>query len=229
MTIDRLFGLAGRKALIIGTTPIGNATAALFEEAGATAEVRDVHADEAAMAEVVGGFTERHGSLDVLVYATTRIGTYALPQTSMAQWDAIHDSNLKGAFLALRETIPVMQRQGGGVIVAVSTMGSVHPVLKGNGAYGASKGGLNALVRAAALDHVGDGIRINTVLPGAVPVGPAPDDMQSMGGPAMEAGRLKLGIGSAEDVAAAILFLASPAGRFITGQALALDGGFLIS
>ena len=221
--------MPGQKALIIGATPIGEAAGALLREAGAEAEVIDVAADETAMAEAFAGFLSRHGRIDVLVYAVTRIGTYALPTMTLAQWDAIHDANLRGAFLALRQAIPAMQQQGSGAIVAVSTMGSVHPVLKGNGAYGASKAGLNGLVRAAALDHAGDGIRINAVLPGAVPVGDPPADMERLGGPATEPGRLMLGVGSAEDIAAAILYLVSPAGRFITGQALALDGGFLIS
>ena len=107
-----LFDLSGRKALIIGATPIGEATARLFAKAGASAQVRDVAPEEAAMAEAVGEFLDRNGSLDILVYAATRIGTYALPKTTMAQWDAIHDTNLKGAFLAFREAIPAMQRQG---------------------------------------------------------------------------------------------------------------------
>lgn len=229
MSLERLYSVPGQKALIIGATPIGEATGALLREAGAEAEVMDVAADEAAMAEAFAGFLARHGRIDVLVYAVTRVGTYALPTTTLAQWDAVHDANLRGAFLAFREAIPAMQRQGAGAIVAVSTMGSVHPVLRGNGAYGSSKAGLNGLVRAAALDHAGDGIRINAVLPGAVPVGDPPADMERLGGPATEPGRLMLGVGSAEDIAAAILYLVSPAGRFITGQALAIDGGFLIS
>lgn len=229
MTLERIFGVTGKKTLIIGATPIGHATATLFNELGAEAEVADIAPDEAAIGGAFLDFVARHGRIDVMVYAVTRIGTYALPTMAVDQWDAIHDANLRGAFLAMRATIPTMQRQGGGAIVAVSTMGSVHPVLKGNGAYGASKAGLNGLVRAAALDHADDGIRVNAVLPGAVPVGDPPADMERLGGPATQPGRLMLGMGSAEDVASAIVYLASPAARFVTGQMLALDGGFLIS
>lgn len=228
MTLERIFGVADRKALVIGATPVGQATTALFNALGAEAELADIVPGEAAIADAVSAFVARHGRIDVMVYAVTRIGTYALPTMSLDQWDQLHDANLRGAFLAMRATIPAMRTQGGGAIVAVSTMGSVHPVLKGNGAYGASKAGLNGLVRAAALDHAEDGIRVNAVLPGAVPVGDPPADMERLGGPAMQPGRLMLGMGSAEDVASAIVYLASPAGRFITGQALTLDGGFLI-
>lgn len=228
MTLDRIFGVAGLRVLIIGATPIGQATAAMFGDLGATAELADIIPDEGSIATTVSRFVDRHGGVDLLVYAVTRIGTYALPTMALDQWDAVQDANLRGAFLAMRAVIPAMRTQGSGAIVAVSTMGSVHPVLKGNGAYGASKAGLNALVRAAALDHAEDGIRVNAVLPGAVPVGDPPADMERLGGPATQPGRLTLGMGSAEDVASAIVYLASPAGRFITGQALTLDGGFLI-
>jgi NAD(P)-dependent dehydrogenase (short-subunit alcohol dehydrogenase family) len=228
MTLDRIFGVAGLRVLIIGATPIGEASAAMFGDLGAAAELADIVPDEGSIAATVSSFVERHGGIDLLVYAVTRIGTYALPTMALDQWDAVQDANLRGAFLAMRAVIPAMRTQGGGAIVAVSTMGSVHPVLKGNGAYGASKAGLNALVRAAALDHAEDGIRVNAVLPGAVPVGDPPADMERLGGPATQPGRLTLGIGSADDVASAIVYLASPAGRFITGQALTLDGGFLI-
>ncbi|MEZ5709751.1 MAG: SDR family oxidoreductase [Blastomonas sp.] len=226
--LESIFGVAGQKVLVIGATPIGKATLAMFTDLGAHAELADIEAEEAAIIAATDDFLLRHGRIDLLVYAVTRIGTYALPTMALGQWDAIHNENLRGAFLAMRAAIPSMRENGGGAIIAVSTMGSLHPVLKGNSAYGASKAGLNALVRAAALDHADDGIRINAVLPGAVPVGDLPEDMERLGGPATQPGRLTLGTGSADDIASAIVYLASPAGRFITGQALTLDGGFLI-
>ncbi len=229
MMLDGIFGIADKTALIIGDNPIAQATLALFTQAGATIELIDVAPEEAAMADAYAGFVERHGRLDIVVYAASRIGTYALPDMTLAQWDAMHDVNLRGAFIALRDAVRQMKGQGGGVIVAVSTMGSLHPVLVGNTAYGSSKAGLNALVRATALDHAGDGIRANTVLHGAVPCGPPASDAVQLGGPAMQPGRLTLGMGQPEDVASAILYLCSPAAKFITGQSLALDGGFLIS
>lgn len=227
--LDGIFGIADKTALIIGDNPIARATLALFTQAGATVELIEVAPDEAAMADAVGGFVERHGRLDIVVYAATRIGTYALPEMTLAQWDAMHDTNLRGAFLAFRDAVRQMKGQGGGAIVAVSTMGSLHPVLLGNTAYGSSKAGLNALVRATALDHAGDGIRANTVLHGAVLCGPPASDTVPLGGPATQPGRLTLGMGQPEDVASAILYLCSPAATFITGQSLTLDGGFLIS
>ena len=229
MMLDGIFGIADKTALVIGDNPIAQATLALFTQAGATVELIDVAPKEAAMAEAYAGFVERHGRLDIVVYAATRIGTYALPEMTLAQWDAMHDTNLRGAFLAFRDAVRQMKGQGGGVIVGVSTMGSLHPVLVGNTAYGSSKAGLNALVRATALDHAGDGIRANAVLHGAVPCGSPASEAVPLGGPATQPGRLTLGMGQPEDVASAILYLCSPAAKFVTGQSLTLDGGFLIS
>src|SRR3546814_17751244 len=108
------------------------ASQTMFEALGAKAELADIVPDEAAIVETVAAFTGRHGGVDLLVYAVTRIGTYALPTMASEQWDAVQDANLRGAFLAMRAVIPLMRAQGGGSIVAVSTMGSIHPVLKGS-------------------------------------------------------------------------------------------------
>jgi|KBSMisStaDraftv2_1062788.scaffolds.fasta_scaffold439783_1 NAD(P)-dependent dehydrogenase (short-subunit alcohol dehydrogenase family) len=228
-----LFGIDGAIAAVVGQSTIGTATAQLFEEAGARVELIPIGdggmdlADEHAVAARLDKFVADHGQLDILVYAAIAVGSYPLTDTSLAQWDRLHGTNLRGAFLVLREGVRRMK--SGGRIVAVSTMGSLHPVLHGNAGYGSSKAGLNGLIRAIAFDHAAQGIRANTVLHGAVPVGSFPDDMPPVSGPGMDPQRRLLGDGKVEDVAAAILYLVSPAGRFITGQTLTLDGGFLIS
>ncbi|MDP3908547.1 SDR family NAD(P)-dependent oxidoreductase [Novosphingobium sp.] len=229
MTIARLFGLEAKRALIIGGTPIGHATQALFAEAGATCVLVDPQSDPDAVAGAVDEFAAQHRGIDILVYAATLTGTFPLANLTLEQWDRLHNHNLRGAFVAIRQAVRHMRDHDGGVIVGVSTMGAVHPVLQGNAAYGSSKAGLNALIRAVALDEHANGIRANIIMPGAVPVGDPDADTVRLGGPAMEPGRLMLGMGSCEDVAAGILYLASPASRFMTGQALVLDGGFLIS
>jgi meso-butanediol dehydrogenase/(S,S)-butanediol dehydrogenase/diacetyl reductase len=229
MSLERLFGLQDKRALIIGATTIGQATQALFIEAGATCALSDPGSDPEAIAEAVEQFVAANGRIDILVYAATRTGTYPLADMTLDQWDGMQDCNVRGAFVAVRQALRHMRESGGGAIIAVSTMGSLHPVLKGNAAYGASKAGLNAMIRAVALDEQSHGIRANTILPGAVPVGEPESGAVRLGGPAMEPGRLMMGMGSCEDVAAGILYLASPAARFMTGQVLTLDGGFLIS
>ncbi len=228
-----LFGIDGAVAAVIGQSTIGTATAQLFEEAGAKVELLPIGdggidlADENVVAARLDQFVAARGQLDILVYAAIEVGSYPLVDTSLAQWDRLHGTNLRGAFLVLREGVKRMKP--GGRIVAVSTMGSLHPVLHGNAGYGSSKAGLNGLIRAIAFDHAAQGIRANTVLHGAVPVGAFPADMPPVSGPGMDPQRRLLGDGKVEDVAAAILYLVSPAGRYITGQTLTLDGGFLIS
>lgn len=236
---ERLFGIRGAAAAIIGATPIGQATASLFAEAGANAVLIPTFEDdpgegidpqdETAIAASLDAILAAQGRLDILIYAATLPGAYPFTDTSLAQWDRLHAINLRGAFITFREAVKRMAPRQGGRIIAVSTMGALVPVLNGNAAYGSSKAGLNALVRAVALDHAKDNILVNAVLPGAVPVGPMAADARVPTGPAREPGRLLLGMGTAQDVAAAILYLASPAARFITGQTLTLDGGFLIA
>ena len=236
---EKLFGIEGEIAAVVGASPIGKAAASLFREAGAQVEqlrfgpqpdgTTTDPGDETAIAAWLDAIVARHGRLDILVYAATAIGSYPLVDMTLAQWDRLHATNLRGAFVTLREVVRRMAAGAGGRIVAVSTMGSLHPVLHGNAGYGSSKAGLNGLIRAIAFDHAGQGIRANTVLHGAVPVGDFPADMQAVTGPGLDPDRRLLGDGTAEDVAAAILYLASPAARYMTGQTLTLDGGFLIS
>src|SRR3546814_20351637 len=122
----------------------------MFEALGAMVVLADIVPDEAVIVETVAAFTGRHGGVDLLVYAVTRIGTYALPTMASEQWDAVQDANLRGACLALRAVLPLIRAQGGGSIVAVSTMGSILPVLKANGNYRASQAGTHAPSHADA-------------------------------------------------------------------------------
>ena len=234
---EELFGIEGAVAAVVGSSPIGEATAALFDRAGATVVRLPVAADgsapaagdEAATAERLDRILADHGRIDILVYAATELGAYPFTETTLAQWDRLHAGNVRGAFVTFREAVRRMVPTGGGRLVAVSTMGSLHPVLYGNAGYGSSKAALNALVRNIAFDHARDGIRANSVLHGAVPVSAFPADAPPVSGPGLQPERKLLGDGTAEEVAAAVLYLVSPAGRYITGQTLTLDGGFLIS
>jgi NAD(P)-dependent dehydrogenase (short-subunit alcohol dehydrogenase family) len=153
-------------------------------------------------------------------------------------WDRVQAVNVRGTMLVMREAIRQMRLQGGGgSIVNVSSISAEREVVFHNAAYGASKAGVTNLTRVAALEFGGDGIRVNAVLPGGTATPGAAEataKMREAGwelkGPITQPGRVPLGLmGSAEDIAAACLFLASPASRHITGQCLAVDGGFLVS
>ena len=98
MSLDRLMDIANRKVLIVGTTPIALAAEGIFAEAGATVQALQIAPAEDAMSEAVADFVSQNGTIDILVYAATRIGTFALPTMTVAQWDTIHHTNLRGAF-----------------------------------------------------------------------------------------------------------------------------------
>lgn len=156
----------------------------------------------------------------------------------MAVYDELQSINQRSTFMLMREGVKAMVNAGhGGRIINVTTMGTLHPVLNGNAAYGATRASVTAMTRAVALDHAKDGILANLVLPGAIPsktrFHPDLQDRltkgEAMTGPAMEPSRLPLGYGEGSDIGAAALYLAGPSGRYMTGQAITLDGGFLIA
>jgi len=178
------------------------------------------------------------GSPGIAVNCAAMTNSAPLTEFTEAQWDEVLSIDLKSVFFCMREAIRHMKSAGrGGRIVNITTMGSLHPVLHGNGAYGAARAGVNGLVRSAALDYAKDNILINNVMPGAVQnkVRFHPDTVArmqrgEMTGPGTDAGRRRpLGWGRPEDIAAAVLYLVGPSGGYITGHGIVLDGGFLLS
>ena len=168
---------------------------------------------DAAITEAVA----RLGGLDVLVTAAAHQRPGRLADTSDEDWRAVMAGTLDTAFHAMRSALPHLER--GGAIVAISSVNAVlaHPQVA---AYAAAKGALNALVTQAALDYAPRGIRINAVSPGLIDDGA--DPARSAGYP--------LGLTpNVQDVADAVLFLAGPAARAITGVVLPLDAGLSIT
>jgi NAD(P)-dependent dehydrogenase (short-subunit alcohol dehydrogenase family) len=185
---------------------------------------------EAAVAAAV----RRFGGLDVLVCCAgiQRYGTVV--DTAEEVWDQVIDVNLKGVFLASKYAVPEMRKRGGGSIVAISSV-QAFASQESVAAYTASKGGINALVRAMALDHAREGITVNTVCPASVDTpmlrwaadlykgeGTA-EDLIALWGRAHPVGR----VGRPEEIAEAVAFLAGPNARFITGADIKVDGGVL--
>src|SRR5262249_28645408 len=138
---------------------------------------------------------------------------------TLEQWDRMHGVHLRGAFVTMREAVRRMIPTGGGRIVGLTTIGTLHPCLYGNTGYGSSRAGVTALVRNIAFDHAKDGILANCLLHGAITTGPVPEDIPlPLTGPGFEEHRNPLGRGNHEELAAAMLYLVSPATRFMTGQ-----------
>ena len=247
--------LTERVALITGgTSGIGQATARLFAEEGARvaitgrndergqavvdhiarsggsalfvrADVRRADECRQSVEETVRAF----GRLDILF---NNAGVYfprTVPECSEAEWDETIDSSLKGAFLMSKYALPVMIAQGAGVIIHNSSGWGLQGGDRA-AAYCAAKGGLIVMAKAMAIDHGPQGIRVNCICPGDVdtPMLPVEARMREVPWERFLAGAANrpLGrIGTAAEIAKAVLFLASDDSAFMTGAALVVDGG----
>lgn len=212
--------LHGEGASVILTDLHGEAVEAIAEELGerAAAAAVDVR-DEAAVRHAVR-------DLDVLVNSAGIGSTTTAPETPLAVWEDVFAVNARGTFLCCKHAIPGMVARGGGSIVNVASVGGVV-ALRNRAAYCASKGAVIAFTRAAAVDHVGAGVRVNAVCPGTVDtpwVRRLVEDVgESLDG--LRARQLMGRLGTPDEVAAAVLYLASDDAAFVTGTALVIDGG----
>jgi NAD(P)-dependent dehydrogenase (short-subunit alcohol dehydrogenase family) len=177
----------------------------------------------------VNAALQAHSRLDVLVHAAGVIfRNRTVEQTSEEEWDATMNTNVKGAFLIARYALPALRKTSGTIVNVASYVGLVG-FAKGS-AYAASKAALVNLTRSMALDHAADNIRVNCVCPGSVETDMIRTAWQLTGD--VENARRQwaekhpLGrIAAPEEIARVILFLASDDASFITGAALAVDGG----
>lgn len=214
-------------------------TAAAVRAAGAEAvAIETTIEDEASVVALFERATEQFGGVDILVNCAGLLLNGPFEQITLQQWIDSEAVNLRANFLTMREAVKRMRAGGrGGRIINITTIGAVHPVQNGNQAYSAARAGVTMLTNATALDYAADNIRANVVMAGAIrnkvrfheSTTAAEASGWTRGGPVHQPGRLPLGYGDMEDVAAAVLYLASPAGDYITGQQIVLDGGFLIS
>lgn len=183
---------------------------------------------EGEVAAMVDDIVERHGRIDVLVCSAAVETRSSIVDCTDDDWQRVIDTNLKGPFLCMKHTIPVIARGGGGAVVLLgSVLGSIGS--PGYAAYCASKGALVNLAKQAAIEHAPEGVRVNVVSPSACDTGlfaemasraPDPDAIKHMVASRTPMQRL----GTAEEVSATVAFLASPGGAYISGTVIPLDG-----
>ena len=210
--------------------PAAEAVARDIAAQGGTAEAREVDVgDAAAMRQMIEAVAQRHGRLDVLVNNAGYGIAANVVDTAEDDWARLMRVNVDGVFHGCKYAIPIMRRQGGGAIVNTASAGALVG-LRERAAYCASKGAVAALTRAMALDHATEGIRINCVAPGTIESPYFREIYARSADPkalrATLAARQPMNrLGSPEEVARAIVFLASDDASFATGSTLVLDGG----
>lgn len=166
---------------------------------------------------------QHFGGLDIAINNAGSTGAMRpLAELQTNEWDATLQSNLGAAFLAARAQIPAMLLRGGGALVFTSSFVGNSVGLPGMAACGAAKAGLMGLVKGITADYAAQGIRANAVLPGGTLTAMAGDEAQQAWAAGLHAMKR---LAQPAEIAAAIVFLASPMASFVAGSALYADGG----
>ncbi len=247
--------LEGKLAIITGAaTGIGRATALLFAREGAQVIIADTNEDDAqkTVAHIEGengkaGFVrtdvssaedmqalmetaaEQMGGIDVIVNNAGAQRSGAITDFEESEWDLLMRVNPKSCFLGAKYGVPYLRERGGGSIVNISSLAGLKGG-PGMSAYSASKGAIIAFTRALAMELAPDNIRVNCVCPGWIDTPFNQPAIEFMGGREEQEKMVQQMVplqrqGIPEEIAPGILYLASNASSYMTGQALVIDGG----
>ncbi len=219
--------LAREGARVLAADLQATAAAETAEQADGTVIPADVDvSDERAVRQLFQRCEDELGAPKLLANIAGVGSTTTAPDTSLEDWERVFAVNARGTFLCCKHAIPRMVAAGGGSIVNMASIAGLVG-LKNRAAYCASKGAVVALTRALALDHVADRVRVNCICPGTVDSPWVRRLLEDAGEPLESlVARQPLGrLGTPEEIAAAVLYVASDAAAFMTGSALVIDGG----
>lgn len=225
-----LFAREGADLVLVDRDPAGAETAAAAVELGAMATFVSADVSEPErVREVIAAAAEELGGIDVIVNNAGIQRAAPVTEMEVGDWDQLFEVNARSCFLTAKHGVPVLRAQGGGVIVNMASLAA----LKGGAGltgYAASKGAIVAFTKALAAEVAADGIRVNALCPGWVDTDFNEPAIRYLGGDEALRDAIVSGVplgrqARPEEVAAAMLFLASDASSYMTGQALVVDGG----
>ena len=225
--IAKVFAAAGAKVMVATRTAShGEATVKVIEQAGGTAALCAVDIGELENVErAVAETADKWGGIDIMVHNAAAFLFGPVEGYSEEDLETVLSVNLKACFRLSKAVIPFFKEQGGGRLLFTSSITGPRMVMPGTSYYAASKGGVNAFIRTAALEHARDNITVNGVEPGYIQTA-AMDSMSSEESKQQIANEIPVGyIGAPEDIAYCMLYLASDEARYITGQTICVDGG----
>jgi NAD(P)-dependent dehydrogenase (short-subunit alcohol dehydrogenase family) len=169
---------------------------------------------------------QAYGKLNVLVNNAGILFRASIENTTEADWDRIMAVNVKGVFLGTKAAIPAMRRAGGGSIINISSVAGLVGSPQNTAAYSATKGAVRIFTKSTAIQHAKDKIRSNSVHPGPIATDMIKDSLENKAAWEQRLRRLPMGrVGTAEEVAYGVIYLASEESSYMTGSELVIDGG----
>jgi NAD(P)-dependent dehydrogenase (short-subunit alcohol dehydrogenase family) len=230
----RRFAAEGARLVLVDvdTAALGRLTEELEADSTIVLEIAGDVSDSAVCQSILDRTMSSFGRLDVLFNNAGIVVNGTLVDCTEEDWQRTMDVNLKSMYLLCRRAVPIMRGQGGGSIINMSSIAGPTGVAS-RGAYSVSKAGVIGLTKSLATDFVKDGIRVNCICPGTVDTPSLRQRIAASENP--EAARIAFlarqpmgRLGLPQEIAALALFLASDESRYMTGQAVIMDGGWKV-